>query len=42
MKEGLTELKTYLPQMSEKGSRDDISIAGILVRKDLHENGTLE
>lgn len=42
MKEGVTELRTYLPQMSEKGSRDDISIAGILVRKDLHENGTLE
>ena len=35
MTEGVVELQNYLPQLSEKGSRDDISIAGILVRKDL-------
>jgi len=27
------ELKTYLPKLSEKGSRDDVSIAGILYNK---------
>ena len=32
---GVDELKTYLPQMSEKGSTDDISIAGIISLKDL-------
>lgn len=35
MTEGVAELQNYLPQLSEKGSRDDISIAGILVRKEL-------
>jgi len=33
--EGVKELQSYLPQLSKKGSRDDISIAGILVRKEL-------
>jgi len=28
--EAKAELKTYLPKLSEKGSRDDVSIAGIL------------
>lgn len=28
--EGVTELQGYLPQLSEKGSRDDVSIAGII------------
>ena len=30
MIEGVTELQGYLPQLSEKGSRDDVSIAGIV------------
>lgn len=33
--EGVEELQSYLPQLSEKGSKDDVSIAGILVRKEL-------
>lgn len=28
---GVAELQTYLPKLSEKGSQDDISIAGILI-----------
>ena len=32
---GVTELQSYLPQLSEKGSRDDISIAGILLKREL-------
>jgi serine/threonine protein phosphatase PrpC len=35
MVKGVEELKSYLPQLSEKGSRDDISIAGILVKIEL-------
>ncbi len=35
MSNGVAELTTYLPQLSAKGSQDDISIAGILVRKEL-------
>jgi len=31
--EAKAELKTYLPKLSEKGSRDDVSIAGILYNK---------
>jgi serine/threonine protein phosphatase PrpC len=31
--EAQAELKTYLPKLSEKGSRDDVSIAGILISK---------
>lgn len=33
--DGVAELQTYLPQLSAKGSQDDISIAGILVRKEV-------
>ncbi|HZL09730.1 MAG TPA: PP2C family serine/threonine-protein phosphatase [Prolixibacteraceae bacterium] len=33
--EGKAELQSYLPQLSKKGSQDDISIAGILVNKEL-------
>jgi serine/threonine protein phosphatase PrpC len=33
--DGVAELQTYIPQLSAKGSQDDISIAGILVRKEL-------
>lgn len=29
-----TELEEYLPKLSEKGSGDDISIAGIFVKED--------
>lgn len=35
MKEGVEELKAYLPKLSEKGSRDDVSIAGIVYGKEL-------
>ncbi len=31
------ELKAYLPNLSAKGSQDDISIAGILMNKELHK-----
>ncbi len=31
--EGVTELQGYLPQLSEKGSRDDVSIAGIIKKE---------
>lgn len=31
--EAKAELKTYLPKLSEKGSRDDVSISGILISK---------
>lgn len=30
---GIVELQTYLPELSEKGSQDDISIAGIICNK---------
>lgn len=33
---GVAELNNYLPQLSEKGSQDDISIAGIISLKDLN------
>lgn len=33
---GVSELQTYLPQLSEKGSRDDVSIAGIILKIGKH------
>ncbi len=35
MSEGLAELRAYLPQLSSKGSQDDVSIAGILLSKEV-------
>lgn len=35
MEKGKEELQNYLPNLSAKGSQDDISIGGILVKKEL-------
>lgn len=38
MSDGVIELQNYLPQLSEKGSQDDISITGIFMRKEIMKN----